>query len=262
MTQTHLHGFTAKQIHVQFVTWNIYPCSLYLLLFQKLRTNTILQVLEVRESFLCELWFICAFICAECLRKHFVSCGVFESRPVTKDILTNEVCVDIFTIPYINAWPHFEGGGGIWRPAHRKFVVSTKNFCVSFCSCVNVWPPVKLQVINLCYSALLASVHQRCSVRGRPNVSLFLTVLLRFIQEIEMNMGPGQAKQCQLRAFLTYYINDLFLNQVCTLQSCQEGTPVLSIYHTTEMKIGVETEFVVTFRCGMKSTRILRQWAR
>lgn len=36
----------------------------------------------------------------------------------------------------------------------------------------------------------------------------------RFIQEIEMNMGPGQAKQCQLRAFLTYYINDLFLNQV------------------------------------------------
>lgn len=29
-----------------------------------------------------------------------------------------------------------------------------------------------------------------------------------------MNMGPGQAKQCQLRAFLTYYINDLFLNQV------------------------------------------------
>ncbi|MED6290016.1 hypothetical protein CHARACLAT_008734, partial [Characodon lateralis] len=37
-----------------------------------------------------------------------------------------------------------------------------------------------------------------------------------FIQEIEMNMGPSQAKQCQLRAFLTYYINDLFLNQVRT----------------------------------------------
>uniref|UniRef100_A0A3B4AFF9 Exocyst complex component Sec8 n=1 Tax=Periophthalmus magnuspinnatus TaxID=409849 RepID=A0A3B4AFF9_9GOBI len=34
--------------------------------------------------------------------------------------------------------------------------------------------------------------------------------------EIEMNMGPSQAKQCQLRAFLTYYINDLFLNQVRT----------------------------------------------
>lgn len=29
-----------------------------------------------------------------------------------------------------------------------------------------------------------------------------------------MNMGAGQAKQCQLRTFLTYYINDLFLNQV------------------------------------------------
>lgn len=30
-------------------------------------------------------------------------------------------------------------------------------------------------------------------------------------------MGPGgQTKQCQLRTFLTYYINDLFLNQVRT----------------------------------------------
>ena len=29
-------------------------------------------------------------------------------------------------------------------------------------------------------------------------------------------MGPGQAKQCQLRNFLTYYINDLFLSQVRT----------------------------------------------
>ncbi|TNN76469.1 Exocyst complex component 4 [Liparis tanakae] len=43
-----------------------------------------------------------------------------------------------------------------------------------------------------------------------------LSVNVKFIQEIEMNMGPGQAKQCQLRAFLTYYINDLFLNQVRT----------------------------------------------
>lgn len=33
-----------------------------------------------------------------------------------------------------------------------------------------------------------------------------------------MNMGPGQAKQCQLRAFLTYYINDLFLNQVSEIK--------------------------------------------
>lgn len=29
-------------------------------------------------------------------------------------------------------------------------------------------------------------------------------------------MGPAQAKQCQLRTFLTYYINDLFLSQVRT----------------------------------------------
>lgn len=38
--------------------------------------------------------------------------------------------------------------------------------------------------------------------------------LYRFIQEIELSMGPG--KQCQLRTFLTYYINELFLNQVRT----------------------------------------------
>ncbi|KAF0029732.1 hypothetical protein F2P81_018837 [Scophthalmus maximus] len=49
---------------------------------------------------------------------------------------------------------------------------------------------------------------------GARNITVIFQPLLRFIQEIEMNMGPGQAKQCQLRAFLTYYINDLFLNQV------------------------------------------------
>uniref|UniRef100_A0A674MXS8 Exocyst complex component Sec8 n=1 Tax=Takifugu rubripes TaxID=31033 RepID=A0A674MXS8_TAKRU len=49
---------------------------------------------------------------------------------------------------------------------------------------------------------------------GARNITAIFQPLLRFIQEIEMNMGPGQAKQCQLRAFLTYYINDLFLNQV------------------------------------------------
>lgn len=46
------------------------------------------------------------------------------------------------------------------------------------------------------------------------NICSVLIPLPRFIQEIEKNMGTGQAKQCQLRAFLTYYINDLFLNQV------------------------------------------------
>uniref|UniRef100_A0A8D0B2Q3 Exocyst complex component Sec8 n=1 Tax=Sander lucioperca TaxID=283035 RepID=A0A8D0B2Q3_SANLU len=51
---------------------------------------------------------------------------------------------------------------------------------------------------------------------GARNITAIFQPLLRFIQEIEMNMGPGQAKQCQLRAFLTYYINDLFLNQVRT----------------------------------------------
>ncbi|KAL6116790.1 exoc4 [Pungitius sinensis] len=51
---------------------------------------------------------------------------------------------------------------------------------------------------------------------GARNITVIFQPLLRFILEIEMNMGPGQAKQCQLRAFLTYYINDLFLNQVRT----------------------------------------------
>ncbi|XP_030632590.1 exocyst complex component 4 [Chanos chanos] len=51
---------------------------------------------------------------------------------------------------------------------------------------------------------------------GARNITVIFQPLLRFIQEIEQNMGPGQAKQCQLRTFLTYYINDLFLHQVRT----------------------------------------------
>ncbi|XP_053719677.1 exocyst complex component 4 isoform X2 [Synchiropus splendidus] len=51
---------------------------------------------------------------------------------------------------------------------------------------------------------------------GARNITVIFQPLLSFIQEMEMNMGPGPAKQCQLRTFLTYYINDLFLNQVRT----------------------------------------------
>ncbi|KAL0963046.1 hypothetical protein UPYG_G00348990 [Umbra pygmaea] len=52
---------------------------------------------------------------------------------------------------------------------------------------------------------------------GARNITVIFQPLLRFITETEQNMGPpGQAKQCQLRTFLTYYINDLFLHQVCT----------------------------------------------
>ncbi|XP_044602115.1 exocyst complex component 4 isoform X1 [Equus asinus] len=36
----------------------------------------------------------------------------------------------------------------------------------------------------------------------------------RFIQEIEHALGPGPAKQCPLREFLTVYIKNIFLNQV------------------------------------------------
>uniref|UniRef100_A0AAY4BT98 Exocyst complex component Sec8 n=1 Tax=Denticeps clupeoides TaxID=299321 RepID=A0AAY4BT98_9TELE len=49
---------------------------------------------------------------------------------------------------------------------------------------------------------------------GARNITVIFHPLLRFIQEIELNMSPGQSKQCQLRTFLTYYINELFLNQV------------------------------------------------
>uniref|UniRef100_A0A673J066 Exocyst complex component Sec8 n=1 Tax=Sinocyclocheilus rhinocerous TaxID=307959 RepID=A0A673J066_9TELE len=51
---------------------------------------------------------------------------------------------------------------------------------------------------------------------GARNITVIFQPLLRFIQEIESRMGPAQAKQCQLRTFLTYYINDLFLSQVRT----------------------------------------------
>lgn len=36
----------------------------------------------------------------------------------------------------------------------------------------------------------------------------------RFIQEIEHALGPGPAKQCPLRDFLTMYIKNIFLSQV------------------------------------------------
>ncbi|XP_041113722.1 exocyst complex component 4-like isoform X2 [Polyodon spathula] len=49
---------------------------------------------------------------------------------------------------------------------------------------------------------------------GARNITVIFHPLLRFIQETEHNMGSGPAKQCQLRTFLTYYINDFFLNQV------------------------------------------------
>ncbi|CAB1346203.1 unnamed protein product [Coregonus sp. 'balchen'] len=52
---------------------------------------------------------------------------------------------------------------------------------------------------------------------GETKPGSFLSCVARFINETEQNMGPpGQAKQCQLRTFLTYYINDLFLHQVRT----------------------------------------------
>ncbi|KAF7693824.1 exocyst complex component 4 isoform X1 [Silurus meridionalis] len=49
---------------------------------------------------------------------------------------------------------------------------------------------------------------------GARNITVIFQPLLRFIQEIELSMGSG--KQCQLRTFLTYYIKELFLNQVRT----------------------------------------------
>lgn len=62
-----------------------------------------------------------------------------------------------------------------------------------------------------------------------------------------MNMGPGQAKQCQLRAFLTYYINDLFLNQVCKIEVCQLDSPALGAFKTHSSFPWDERLFIFVF---------------
>ncbi|XP_059895112.1 exocyst complex component 4 [Gadus macrocephalus] len=78
---------------------------------------------------------------------------------------------------------------------------------------------------------------------GARNITVIFQPLLSFIQEIEMNMGPSQAKQCQLRTFLTYYINDLFLNQVRTeinkeIESVsQAADPLKTLANADTMKL-------------------------
>ncbi|CAL8337333.1 unnamed protein product [Arctogadus glacialis] len=78
---------------------------------------------------------------------------------------------------------------------------------------------------------------------GARNITVIFQPLLSFIQEIEMNMGPSQAKQCQLRTFLTYYINDLFLNQVRTeinkeIESVsQTADPLKTLANADTMKL-------------------------
>ncbi|XP_069485726.1 exocyst complex component 4 [Ambystoma mexicanum] len=49
---------------------------------------------------------------------------------------------------------------------------------------------------------------------GARNITIIFHPLLRFIQEIEHAMGPGPAKACPLREFLTVYIKNIFLSQV------------------------------------------------
>ncbi|XP_050181185.1 exocyst complex component 4 [Myiozetetes cayanensis] len=49
---------------------------------------------------------------------------------------------------------------------------------------------------------------------GARNITVIFHPLLRFIQEIELAMELGPAKQCPLREFLTMYIKNIFLNQV------------------------------------------------
>ncbi|XP_077639833.1 exocyst complex component 4 isoform X2 [Lonchura striata] len=49
---------------------------------------------------------------------------------------------------------------------------------------------------------------------GARNITIIFHPLLRFIQEIELAMELGPAKQCPLREFLTVYIKNIFLNQV------------------------------------------------
>lgn len=103
--------------------------------------------------------------------------------------------------------------------SHRRSYPSTR-FCSHWCkvTVLLVTSPCLIAPViafSNIFSAELISTHTAAASLRCSNVRVFvLTFLPRFIQEIEMNMGPGQAKQCQLRAFLTYYINDLFLNQV------------------------------------------------
>ncbi|CAN8210476.1 unnamed protein product [Coccothraustes coccothraustes] len=49
---------------------------------------------------------------------------------------------------------------------------------------------------------------------GARNITVIFHPLLRFIQEIELAMELGPAKQCPLREFLTMYIKNIFLSQV------------------------------------------------
>ncbi|XP_059703560.1 exocyst complex component 4 isoform X1 [Haemorhous mexicanus] len=49
---------------------------------------------------------------------------------------------------------------------------------------------------------------------GARNITIIFHPLLRFIQEIELAMELGPAKQCPLREFLTMYIKNIFLSQV------------------------------------------------
>ncbi|XP_014738008.1 PREDICTED: exocyst complex component 4 [Sturnus vulgaris] len=49
---------------------------------------------------------------------------------------------------------------------------------------------------------------------GARNITIIFHPLLRFIQEIELAMELGPAKQCPLREFLTVYIKNIFLSQV------------------------------------------------
>lgn len=244
---------------------------MYLLLFTKLQANAILQVLEVREFFcedfdlfvhlyvlsawestLCRV--VCPVVCLSpgqwprifwqtgCVRTSFPS-HILKPDPVRLCHISRGKSEGLHTQIWL-----------MWTKKFYFFFILSHFLCLGIRQQiltlhVNVWPLEKLQVINLCCSALSASVHQRRTVAGWSNVFLFffLTVLLRFIQEIEMNMGPGQAKQCQLRAFLTYYINDLFLNQVCKIEVCQLDSPALGAFKTHSSFPWDERLFLVFF---------------
>ncbi|CAB1413696.1 unnamed protein product [Pleuronectes platessa] len=91
----------------------------------------------------------------------------------------------------------------LWREVKRSYHVS-------------VWE-ARLR-IQLLFSPANGLV-QRSPPRERSCSTFYPSPLRRvYLEEPTGSDSPheGQAKQCQLRAFLTYYINDLFLNQVRT----------------------------------------------
>lgn len=88
----------------------VFPClyTLSVSLFWKLRSY--INCLIGQRILLWGVWFICAFICAERLRRHLLlhglPCGVCVRQGQWPVILWQTRCVCASTNPYITVWPY------------------------------------------------------------------------------------------------------------------------------------------------------------